>query len=286
MFAPGYRDRELPLSLAERHRAEFAVGVVARQSDASHVCPFLDGSRSSRAWERNNFQTFWRVRVRGDSGAGSASCRASDETVADTAYHTEMDDVEIQDRIAALDALVPKEGALVRLDQYGGGPDESRITANKTGYLRLGIEILKGAYLPAENQCIPIDIGYLTSEDSDVGFDWFERTEGLPEHTSPRSGRIIVAVVLAIFAIFIFLALVGITTVAGWILHYRVESTSETPLPAAVRSGLAGVWSGPFPSGENTPKITLIPCPLKSLDLTPNLTPFRERISDESQLSP
>jgi hypothetical protein len=131
-----------------------------------------------------------------------------------------MDDVQIQDRIAALDALVPKEGAVVRLDQYGGGPDESRITANKTGYLRLGLEILKGAYLPAKNQCLLVDLDYLMSEDSTVWFGWFERTEkpSLPIHTPPASTRIVNAAVVAVVVIIAFLAMIGIKTVAGWVL--------------------------------------------------------------------
>ncbi len=139
-----------------------------------------------------------------------------------------MDDVQIQDRIATLDALVPKEGAVVKLDQYGGGPDESRITANKNGYLRLGIELLKGAYLPAaENQQIPVDLYYLMSDDSNVGFDWFERPEnpGLPLHDTRdgkiarNAGRVIAAGFLLIFVIVIaFLAMIGIKTIAGWVL--------------------------------------------------------------------
>ena len=143
------------------------------------------------------------------------------EALAETAsdrYHTAMDDVDIQDRIAALDALVPKEGAVIKLDQYGGGPDESRITANKNGYLRLGIELLKGAYLPAENQRIPVDLDYLTSNDSNVGFDWFERQRSqacryMILHAAAWSSwhR---SLDLLIFAF----RMVGIKTVAGWVL--------------------------------------------------------------------
>jgi hypothetical protein len=136
-----------------------------------------------------------------------------------------MKDAEIQERIAALDALVSREGALVRLDQYGGGPDESRITANKAGYLRLGIEILKGAYLAYEREPqVPIDIGYLTADDSTVAFDWFERTETLtplPDCGSPdneRTAKIMITFVIAVVGICITLALVGVVAIARWLL--------------------------------------------------------------------
>jgi hypothetical protein len=54
--------------------------------------------------------------------------------------------------------------------QYGGGPDESRIVANRGGHLRLGIELMKGALaVPAGThgpQNTPVDIEYLISEES------------------------------------------------------------------------------------------------------------------------
>lgn len=57
-----------------------------------------------------------------------------------------LNDAYIKELIENLDQSVSSEGAAVRLDQYGGGPDESQITGNRVGYLRLGIEFLKAAY--------------------------------------------------------------------------------------------------------------------------------------------
>src|SRR5688572_15306493 len=59
-----------------------------------------------------------------------------------------VDERKVQDAIAFLDEEVPRGHARVKLDQYGGGPDESRIIANKDGFLRLGVEFLKAAYAP------------------------------------------------------------------------------------------------------------------------------------------
>lgn len=59
-----------------------------------------------------------------------------------------MDEEKIKKLISGLDESVSKEGAAVQFNAYGGGPDESYIQANKQGYLRLGIEILKAAYSP------------------------------------------------------------------------------------------------------------------------------------------
>ncbi len=36
-------------------------------------------------------------------------------------------DEEIKDIIRRLDELLPKDGAKIKLEKYGGGPDESRI---------------------------------------------------------------------------------------------------------------------------------------------------------------
>ena len=57
-----------------------------------------------------------------------------------------MDEDKIKAIIKQLDDEVPREGAKVILEQYGGGPDESQIVANQKGYLRLGVEFLKAAF--------------------------------------------------------------------------------------------------------------------------------------------
>jgi len=85
----------------------------------------------------------------------------------------EREKASAESLVTELDDLVPRDGACVTLRQYGGGPDESRITANQRGYLRLGIEFLKAAFAPTNKEnSLKADIGYLLTEDSDVGFDW------------------------------------------------------------------------------------------------------------------
>ncbi|MBI9077293.1 MAG: hypothetical protein JEZ02_17935 [Desulfatibacillum sp.] len=93
--------------------------------------------------------------------------------------------------IQDLDHLVPREGAAVKLDQYGGGPDESRLAANRAGYLRLGIEFLKAAFAEPVNYSddpipdkngdgqINVDLDYMILRGTEIHFDWFERTENL-----------------------------------------------------------------------------------------------------------
>ncbi len=98
-----------------------------------------------------------------------------------------LDTEHIKKMVAELDAAVPREGARVHLSQYGGGPDESKVVANQRGYLRLGIEFLRAAFAPPSpksKNMIDADLRYMLTEDSTVGFDWFERREEL---STPRN---------------------------------------------------------------------------------------------------
>jgi hypothetical protein len=56
-----------------------------------------------------------------------------------------IEEDELRKTISRLDECIPKDGAIVKLAQYGGGPGEGMIVGNKRGYLRLGVEFLKGA---------------------------------------------------------------------------------------------------------------------------------------------
>ena len=68
-----------------------------------------------------------------------------------------MDERRVREAIDLLDAEVPRAGARVRLHQYGGGPDEGQIVANETGYLRLGVEFLKAAFVPPGHKVNPAE---------------------------------------------------------------------------------------------------------------------------------
>ncbi len=120
-----------------------------------------------------------------------------------------------------LDGLVPREGACVRLEQYGGGSDESRFVGNERGFLRFGIEFLKGglAHTQAddrEDKQIQVDLDYLVSEESDVGFDWFVRDENL---VSPDDRRDLVGLALSLgFVLLAVLTVIGLVTVVVWLI--------------------------------------------------------------------
>lgn len=105
-----------------------------------------------------------------------------------------MDESEIKaikKIIEDLDKRVAKDDARVQFGIYGGGPDEGMVQANQKGYLRLGIEFLKAAFAPpSENvkdpkNAIDVDINYLTTGDSPISFDWFERREDIPPPPKP-----------------------------------------------------------------------------------------------------
>jgi hypothetical protein len=133
-----------------------------------------------------------------------------------------MNDRRIAELVAELESAVPKEGAAVLLQQYGGGPDESRIVANQNGYLRFGIELLKCGLTTQTTsgaaRRAALDLRYLMSEQSDVGFDEFELSESLTLQSSPprRAGIILkavgVLVALGVLAVLAF-AFVGVVSV-------------------------------------------------------------------------
>lgn len=133
-----------------------------------------------------------------------------------------MNDRQIQDAIASLDQEVPRDQARVAFHQYGGGPDEGMMIANQTGFLRLGVELLKAAYAPiegtGESGTVKIDIAYLVTSDSTIGFNWFERRKHLEEpEPVPKTPRFIPALVLSVLAAGVILAVIGLFAVLRWL---------------------------------------------------------------------
>lgn len=128
-----------------------------------------------------------------------------------------MNTEEIKETILKLDQAVAKEGAVVALRQYGGGPDESQIVANEIGYLRLGIELMKAAFSEKnakidEGNSISVDLDYLISPTSDISFDWFERTENVTApktQNEPWNSQLIGFFIMAVLFGIIALALYG-----------------------------------------------------------------------------
>ncbi len=133
-----------------------------------------------------------------------------------------MDDQQLQVVIDQLDHAVARDAARVKLQQYGGGPHECHMVANREGYHRLGVEMLKAATARtvgdgAQRDTIPVDLDYLLVEDDDaILFNWFERRE--PDAPVPYSNSRLGAamVALAVFAL-LGLTCIGGVTVARWI---------------------------------------------------------------------
>ncbi len=127
--------------------------------------------------------------------------------------------------VKELDALVPKAGAVVQLQMYGGGPDESEMIGTSEGYLRFGIELMKGAFSepdPRVPSSIQVDLSYLLHPQSNVAFDYFERRN--PEDASslkvPSQLRTFVGMA-AIWGVLGFIAammVVGVVTTVRFML--------------------------------------------------------------------
>jgi hypothetical protein len=132
-----------------------------------------------------------------------------------------LDTEQIKKMVADLDAAVPRDGARVYLSQYGGGPDESKVVANQRGYLRLGIEFLRAAFAqpsPKAQEQIQADLRYLLTDDSTVGFDWFERREDLFSgiQTKRKPSRFVPAIIVLGLIASLILAIIGLGTVIVW----------------------------------------------------------------------
>jgi hypothetical protein len=127
-----------------------------------------------------------------------------------------IEEEELRKIISRLDECIPKDGAIVKLAQYGGGPDEGMIVGNKRGYLRLGVEFLKGAIAePTRNskgdeKVIPVDLEYMIQSGSSINFDWFERLEDI----EPDIIRKPPTLLLKLLPSFIFTIIIGILVLA------------------------------------------------------------------------
>jgi hypothetical protein len=133
-----------------------------------------------------------------------------------------MNEQKVRAAIELLEHEVPVTGGRVRFHQYGGGPDESQVVANQSGFLRLGIEFLKAAFVSAdlaENpHVIDVSLDYLVTDDSSISFNWFERREDLPQ-PSPTAvcSPWLLIVFLSIILGVIGFAVIGIVTVVRWL---------------------------------------------------------------------
>jgi hypothetical protein len=134
-----------------------------------------------------------------------------------------VDERRVQDLTSELDELIPREGSLVRIQLVGGGPDESYWVGNRLGYLRLGVELLKGAFAPpapdASEHVVVFDDSVL-DDTSDVEFQWFERREDIVrgQPHPPRGSRIGPVLMAAGCLLALLVFAVGLVTIASWLL--------------------------------------------------------------------
>ena len=133
---------------------------------------------------------------------------------------------DIKTMVEQLNVMVPKDSAKVQIKQYGGGPDESQITATQRGYLRLGIEFMRAAFAPKNNPKSPnsvdLDLDYLFPEDSDILGNWFERVESFPQCDWPQKKNSLSNLILVLFFGILFILLLGCTaigfyTIIAWL---------------------------------------------------------------------
>lgn len=131
-----------------------------------------------------------------------------------------MNREELKQIVEDLDKDISKENARVSMQKYGGDLDEAFIVGTENGYLRLGVEFLKAGLTPYVNAekvasrqpyAIDVDLDYLIQEDSDVQFDYFERTEDIKIKTYNPSwvDRTIPIVMLAFLLSVLILAIAG-----------------------------------------------------------------------------
>ncbi len=136
-----------------------------------------------------------------------------------------MDFAELRAVVDNLDRDLSKENAKISIQKYGGDLDESFIVGTQNGYLRLGVELLKAGVAPYPSTdateekkafSIEVELDYVIDDDSDVQFDYFERTEDLKVRAVHQSftDRLIPFVVLGVVGLILVLAIFGAITVA------------------------------------------------------------------------
>ena len=75
-----------------------------------------------------------------------------------------MEDSEIIEFIRKLESHIPAEGAEAKFVEFG----EVALYANREGYLRMGLELMKCAF---SETYLEADLNYIFSKDSDFGIE-------------------------------------------------------------------------------------------------------------------
>lgn len=110
----------------------------------------------------------------------------------------ETHEAELEELVVRLDRLIPKEGAHLTIP---ADPDGNTTVGNRLGYLRFGVEILRGALRPipgsdeAPPRILP-ELDYLLTQGSETPFDLCEIDESVAVG-SGNSGRLIPEILAA-----------------------------------------------------------------------------------------
>jgi len=129
------------------------------------------------------------------------------------------DDAQIQSLVEQLDAAIPRDGRVVVLSD----PDEcsnTLVRASKLGYLRLGVELMKAAYVPSRRErsrdMVDPDLAYLTGLEEHCYS--FERSEDIEMPAATDSpGTLGTVFAWTILALVIASLLVGAVTILRWL---------------------------------------------------------------------
>ena len=137
----------------------------------------------------------------------------------------------VRELVEELDRLVPRTDAVVVMNTYGGGCDESQITATENGYFRLGIEMLKAPsalrFVDGRNIQLDVRLEGLVSEQSDINFHLFHLDDTLKPDVAPAApyvrqpwqDKVIGAGCVLFCVLLIYVFGVGFVTIAHWILR-------------------------------------------------------------------
>ena len=133
------------------------------------------------------------------------------------------DDEELRSLVERLDALVPKDGAKLRIP---GDADGTATLGTLNGYRRLAVELLRATSSASpqgdrEPARLPLEIEYLLIGDEASPFDLCEVDEQVEQRPVPKRrtldplGQLLAATVVVVLLGFV---LIGASAVLGWIL--------------------------------------------------------------------
>ena len=132
----------------------------------------------------------------------------------------ELDETAIRSLIRQLDEGVPREGAIVQENVGGSYGDASHVvTANRRGYLRLGVEYLKAAFAEPRSEVQPhrvdVDLSYIDgSFGSEEPYAFERREDAASVSREAENVSFVVGAILGAIGLFLLACLVvGLVTI-------------------------------------------------------------------------